>query len=97
MSSRLGFLFSFFHSFSLGFWAWVLSFYFLFYFFPFHIGFLGLVAFFFFPFLFTRFLGLVSFFFFFSRSFLFFVFPLLVLSKLYSVICCGVKGVGGLV
>ena len=55
-----------------------------------------------FQFLFIGFLGLgslslsLSFLsFHFSQSLLFSVFPLLVLSKLYSVICCCVEGVGG--
>ena len=73
-------------------------------FFNFHIGFLGLVSFFFFFFFFFHsfslgfwawFLFFLSFFLHFSRSFLISFFPLLVLSKLYSVICCGVEGVGG--
>ena len=67
-------------------------------------GFFFFFFFFFFSFFFHSFsLGLwawvlflfISFFLHFSRSFLFSVFPLLVLSKLYSVMCCRVEGVGG--
>ena len=61
-------------------------FFFPFFFRSFSLGFWAWVLFFFLLFL--------SFFLHFSRYFSSF-FPLLVLSKLYSVICCGVEGVGG--
>ena len=61
-------------------------FFFPFFFRSFSLGFWAWVLFFFLLFL--------SFFLHFSRYFSSF-FPFLVLSKLYSVICCGVKGVGG--
>ena len=73
---------------------------FLFFFFSsfsflFTLGFWVWLHFFFIPFHWVSRLRFFFFFFHFSQSFLFSVFPLLVLSKLYSVICCGVEGVGG--
>ena len=66
----------------------VFFFFFFFLFFVSHWVWAWVLFFFFFFFFLSSFLH-------FSRSFLLSFFPLLVLSKLYSVICCGVEGGGG--